>query len=144
MRTTLRPWKSGEDFYDEERRKREARWGQVKQARIKTARSNTNWLEVPQNRLVPRGPLRIDSETDAAYILRPGAVFDPERADIAYLPSSSRLAFFVDEATGDIVFLEPTGLTWTEILERRNRRKQGHAQRQEAFRAQRQKLIAQK
>ena len=63
---------------------------QVRQARLELARRRPTWTEIPETRLVPRGPrFLIDAETDRVYTVRRGAVWDPDRASVGYVSETS-------------------------------------------------------
>jgi hypothetical protein len=92
----------------------------VRQARLANARRQAAWVEIPETRLVRRGPFFVDAETDLLYILRRGVVFEPGGATIAYVPPDTALTFTVRQ-NDDVVFIEHPGgpRTWSEIVERK-------------------------
>lgn len=96
---------------------------QVREARLDVARQRLNWTEIPDTRLVRRGPFLVDAETDLVWVVRRGHVFEPYRATVGYVRNDTPMTFYVDAASGEIVFIEPVsgGRTWTEILERKAR-----------------------
>jgi hypothetical protein len=99
----------------------------VREKRLETARGRTNWTEIPETRLVRRGPFLVDAETDLLWTVRRGHVFEPYRASVGYVTEATPMTFFVD-GDGDIAFLESPGsapLTWSEIVARRARRGHG-------------------
>lgn len=100
---------------------REAWAEQVRQARLEMARGRANWTEIPESRLVTRGKLLVDADTDATYTLRGGVVFEPGRASIGYVTDQTPMSFYVTER-GDIQFLEAGPHTWSEIMTRKARR----------------------
>jgi hypothetical protein len=95
---------------------------QVREARLQLARRRPKWIEVPESRLVRRGPFLVDAETDLVYVLRRGHVFEPGSATIGYVPHDTPMTYTVNEH-GTVVFLEASGSrTWSEIVERKARR----------------------
>ncbi|MGZ4418030.1 MAG: hypothetical protein ACXVRV_07625, partial [Gaiellaceae bacterium] len=50
---------------------------EVRQARIDYARGNSHWTEIPETRLVRRGPgWLIDADSDLVWVLRRGVAFE--------------------------------------------------------------------
>jgi len=140
--TILRPTRSLDDVATIEQRERADQAQQLRQARVATARRTDEWVEVPQSHLVRRGPFWIDAETDAVFTHRPGAVFDHGRAEAPYSLTQTRLHFFVSD-DNTVEFLESTAArTWSQMLERKHEKQRRHAERQAAFRAERQRIIA--
>lgn len=128
---------SAEDIATDERRELAA---QLKKTRLEVARREQEWTEIPQTNLVRRGPhFLVDADTDRAYTRRNGDVFDPGAA--SHPLQRERLAFSVDEAN-DIVFLEPTGKTWTQMLERKSDHKRRRLEREAELRERRRQLMA--
>lgn len=121
--TVLRPQRDAEDVHSELDRNRAALAEQARVSRLAVARRQQNWTEIPQTRLVRRGRLLVDAESDAVYVLRRGVVFEPYSSTIGYLPPNAAMTFYVDESE-NIVFLEqPSGpQTWSELVARRARR----------------------
>jgi hypothetical protein len=95
---------------------------QVRAARVQAARANSRWSEIPETRLVRRGRLLVDAETDYCYSVRRGVVFEPRRATIAYVSPETALSFFVDQG-GEVVFLEQRPGTWSEVVARQAARR---------------------
>jgi hypothetical protein len=95
---------------------------EVRSARIEVARRNPRWTEIPEARLVRRGlGYLVDAETDLVYTLRRGETFVRGTSNSGY--SDHHLAFCVDLA-GEVVMLELDGsATWSERVERRERRR---------------------
>jgi hypothetical protein len=95
----------------------------VREARLANARQRSAWTEIPETRLVRRGPFFVDSETDQLYVLRRCVVFEPNRAVVGYIPDGTPMTFTVNER-GEVVFLEqpPGPRTWSEIVARKARR----------------------
>jgi hypothetical protein len=89
--------------------------------RIEQARRHSRWKEIEEVDLVSRGRgLLVSATTDEVFTVYRGTVFVPGSAIIT--SDQIPLRFFV---RGDeLVFLEATGKTWTEILEARERRRQ--------------------
>jgi hypothetical protein len=81
---------------------------QVRQARLDLARRQPAWTEIPETRLVRRGPFLVDAETDLVYVRRRGVVFEPGRANVGYIRESTGMTYTVDQAD-NIVFLEQPG-----------------------------------
>ncbi|HUP50871.1 MAG TPA: hypothetical protein VM198_00240 [Longimicrobiales bacterium] len=97
---------------------------QVREARLDLARRKSNWTEIPEVRLVRRGPFLVDAETDFLWTFRRGHVFEPHRASVGYVTNDTPMTYFVDQAD-NVVFLEPPSgpRTWSEIVTRRTRRR---------------------
>jgi hypothetical protein len=89
-------------------------------ARIGVARAHSRWREIDEVDLVARGRgLLVSATTDEVFAFYRGAVFVPGSSLI--VSDRTPLAFFV---RGDeIIFLESTGKTWSQIVEERERRK---------------------
>lgn len=96
---------------------------QVREKRLEIARQRSNWTEIPETRLVRRGPFWVDAETDLLWVVRRGHVFEPGRAGVGYVTNDTAMTYTVD-AAGEVVFLEsPSGpRTWSEVVERRAKR----------------------
>lgn len=96
---------------------------QVIEARIRYARSNPSWHEVPEG-LVRRGPggrYLIDPESDAVYSIRSGEVFSRGRAVPDFVDPKTELWFFVSER-GPVFLGRPFGArSWSEIFGQRAR-----------------------
>jgi hypothetical protein len=94
----------------------------LREQRVLSARGSRRWTEIPETRLVPRGPWLCDAQTDALYTVSRGAVFGPA-GGIEFDEMVDR-QFFVSPM-GDVVMLErvQTPATWSEYFERQARRK---------------------
>ena len=122
LRTRIRPFSDAAliegTLTDQDRAEHER---QVRQARLELARRETHWTEIaPAERLVRRGPLFVDSETDLVWVVRRGHIWEPGRASVGYLPDNTPMTYFVDQL-GEVVFLEaPGGMprTWSEVVAR--------------------------
>lgn len=89
--------------------------------------STTAWTEItPAERLVRRGlsGTYVDSESDRVYRRLHGAVFGPTSASVDFASPDAQL-WFVVLRNLNIVFYEATGETWTQLVERRERRRLG-------------------
>jgi hypothetical protein len=109
---------------DDEREEEQRRMQEVRAARVKVARGNGCWTEIPQARLVRRGPgYLIDEETDLVYTIYRGTVWESGKATA--ISDRAPLAFYVT-LDDRLVFLESAGSeTWSERVERRERRNAG-------------------
>jgi hypothetical protein len=92
----------------------------VRKARIELARRQSTWTEIPETRLVRRGPFLVDAETDLVWIYRRGHVFEPGRATVGFIPDGAAMTYAVDQ-NDNIIFVEHPGgpRTWSEIVERK-------------------------
>lgn len=105
-------------------REREARLAAIRVKRLEIARSVSHWTEVDEADLVERRPYLVSATSDQLYTPHRGIVFAYGSVDL--VEQTARLAFFVRE--GELVFLEPVGQTYSELLERRAaRRRRGDA-----------------
>jgi hypothetical protein len=53
------------------------KWGEtVRTARLEIARDRQDWTEIPEARLIRRGPFLVDAETDLLYTVVNGEVFE--------------------------------------------------------------------
>ncbi len=99
----------------------------VLEARVQTARTTSAWTEIsPPQRLVRRGlgGIYVDSESDLVYRRLNADVFGPTSASVDFASPDTQLWFVVDRHS-ELVFFEPTGEVWTELVERRERRRLG-------------------
>jgi hypothetical protein len=124
LRTVFRPFHDADQIEgtttDQQRSEHER---QVRGARLATARRQSAWVEIPETRLVRRGPFFVDADTDFLYILRRGVVFEPGGATIGYVSPDAPMTFTVNQ-DDDVVFIEHPGgpRTWSRIVERKARR----------------------
>jgi hypothetical protein len=58
----------------------------VRRARLELARRQQTWTEIPETRLVRRGPFLVDSVSDLVFTIRGGHVFEPGKAVVGYVP----------------------------------------------------------
>ena len=110
--TTLRRSKSAHIDDDQAQRLRELR--------IEAARRNTYWTEVAETDFVRRGRLFVHAESDELFKPYRGAIFAKDAGRPTF-NETVPLAFYVRD--GELVFLERVARTWSEIVERRERRK---------------------
>ena len=97
---------------------------QVRQARLDLARRQTTWTEIPETRLVRRGPFLVDAETDLVYVLRRGIVFEPSKSTVGYVPDNTPMTLYVDQDDNVVFLEEPAGpRTWSEIVARKAARR---------------------
>ena len=96
---------------------------QLRDARLKAARSQANWTEItPPERLVPRGPAKygwlVDAASDKLWRVTWGTVFAPGTAAVA--ATHTAVTYYVS-ADGDVVPLEEAQplSTWSEVVRRR-------------------------
>jgi hypothetical protein len=75
---TFRRQQAGDDI-ETDQAERERR---VREARLEQARRQPTWTEVPETRLVRRGRLFVDAETDLVYMHHRGVVFEPGSAHL--------------------------------------------------------------
>jgi len=117
---------SGESSLDEGtpdeviEKKRLAVTEELRPKRLEVARRQPKWTEI-EGDLVTRGRgWLVSASTDAIYTPTRGIVFQPY--SISVIADQAELSFYVDEHS-DLQFLERLPGTWTEHLERRERRK---------------------
>lgn len=94
-------------------------------ARVAFARSNQAWTEIPEERLVRRGPgWLIDAESDLVYSVRRGQAFAPGGAKPHFVDPAVPAVFYVSRE-GELVLLErcAAARTWSEVVERRARKR---------------------
>lgn len=92
----------------------------VRPERVAVARRMSKWTEIESD-LVPRGrSWLVSASTDAVYVRHPGVVFQPYSVNV--IADRVELSFYVDE-DGELVFLDRLGFTWSEHVERRERRR---------------------
>lgn len=91
-----------------------------RKVRINQARKHPRWKEIDEVDLVSRGRgLLVSATTDEVFSVYRGAVF--VRGSARIVSDQIPLTFFV---RGDeIVFLESTGKTWSQILEAKERKR---------------------
>ena len=100
----------------------EQRRRELREARLKAARTQANWSEItPAERLIPRGPSRfswlVDAADDRLWTPTRGSVFLPGSASIA--ATHTHVTFYVTP-DDDVVALEPAPVsTWSEVVKRR-------------------------
>ena len=116
LRTALRPTRGTADAagVDPAHAEHER---QVRQARLELARRRAGWTEIPETRLVRRGPFLVDAESDLVFVLRRGHVFEPGKSTVGYVPENTSMIFTVNQ-DDEVVFLEQPGgiATWSEIV----------------------------
>lgn len=86
----------------------------IRAARVAAAR-RLGWEELPETRLIPRGPRGwlVDAETDAVYVPYRGATFERGSARLVAIPTT--LSYYVDD-DGSPVVLERQPQTWSQIF----------------------------
>lgn len=107
-------------FSDEavvEGRRDEAREVELREARVAAARRQPGWVEFEETALVRRARWLVHAESDELYRRSRGVVFQSGSA--ALIADHVPLAFYVEHETGEVVFLEKVGKTWSEIVARR-------------------------
>jgi hypothetical protein len=98
--------------------KRAAVEAQIRAGRVEAARRCSAWTEIEPD-LVPRGRAFVSASTDRVYTPYRGAVF--MTASINIIAERNPLHFYVDE-DGSLHFFELHPETWSEVVERRERR----------------------
>lgn len=94
----------------------------LRAARLDVARRNSQWTELEEVDLVPRGPRnqwRVSASTDEIYAPHRGAVFQSWSTSV--VADHAELAFYVDR-DGDLVFLERKPGTWSDHVAKQARR----------------------
>ena len=76
----------------------------LRAARLANVRQRTRWAEIPESRLVRRGPWLVDAEDDRIYTVYKGDVFD-STGRVIFDDTREDLSFAVDK-DGDIAILE--------------------------------------
>ena len=101
-------------------KKRRALDEALRTKRLEVARRNSMWTEIEDD-LVSRGRgWLVSASTDAIYQRVRGVVFASH--SVTVIADYSPLHYYVDDQ-GEIHFLERLPGTWTEYVERRERRK---------------------
>lgn len=113
----------GRNMEDEDRIKLERLEEEVRQARIKVARSTTErWTEIADD-LVEQGKLLVSASSDLVYVRARGLVFTPGSVSIV---DEVRPLSFVVRSDGEIEFFEKYGKeTWSAREARHAARKGG-------------------
>jgi hypothetical protein len=97
----------------------------VRRARLEAARGNPLWNEREEVDLVRRPPgYLVSASTDEVIRRHRGVVFASWSANA--VADRAPLYFYVD-AAGDCIFLERFTETWSELVERRARRRLARA-----------------
>ena len=91
----------------------------LREARLNNARAVNAWTEIQPTDLVTRARWQVHVPTDTVLAPHRGVVFEPSSA--TPLAVGAPLHFYVDD-DGDLVFLERTGKTWSEIYLRQAQR----------------------
>ena len=97
---------------------------ELREARLRAARRNSRWTEIEEVDPVPRHRHWLVSATTDEILERyRGIVF--RTGSCSAISDVSSLYWYVEHESGELVFLERVGspATWTEHLERRERRK---------------------
>jgi hypothetical protein len=99
----------------------------VRAARRQAARANPRWVELEEVDLVARGRnWLVSATTDAIYMRHPGVVFQDGSAVL--IADLAALYFYVDRDENVVVLERVTSpATWTEHVERMEKRKQRRA-----------------
>lgn len=102
---------------------------ELREARLRAARANSKWQELEAVDLIPRGfkgSLLVAASDDSVYKRDNSAAFERGSARIVS-GDLAALHFFVDDATGNLVFLERMPWTWSEMVARKASRRAGAA-----------------
>ena len=100
-------------------KKRQAVTEALRPKRLEIARNISRWTKVEDD-FVPRGRgWLVSAGTDAVYEKARGVIFQPYSVNV--IADHTELSYYVD-GDGDLVFLERLPGTWSEYVERRERR----------------------
>ena len=100
-------------------KKRRAVTEALRPKRLEIARSNPKWTEVEDD-FVPRGRgWLVSAGTDLVYQPARGVIFASHSTNV--ISDQTEFSYYVD-GDGDLVFLERLPGTWSEYVERRERR----------------------
>src|SRR5262245_15985792 len=92
----------------------------VKEARLEVAKSSSEWRELEVTALVRRWPYLVHADSYELFAPYRGVVWATRSS--SPIADKTPLHYFIDRE-GEVIFLERKPGTWSEIVEKRERRK---------------------
>ena len=128
--TKLRQVVSLETYEDRQAAEAREHAENVRAERLRCARSNDAWTEIPEPRLVRRGRgFLVDAERDFVHTPYRGELWSPGKATLEYVDPRTPMAYSVTD--GQVRFLETQTLprTWSDVVARQTQRQHAAAKR---------------